>query len=102
MDIFWESEISKEYIYALIRGISENIRYRFGRLQKPAEVEFTEPFLDGETLAEVLLGWFDKYPHLLENGYTSSQALYAISYVIERNDLQKKLIDYFIKMSGFP
>lgn len=102
MDIFWESEIGKEYIYALIRGISEHIRYRFGRLQKPAEVKFVEPFLDGETLAEVLLGWFDKYPQLLENGYTSSQALYAISYVIEKNDLQKKLIDYFIKMSGHP
>ena len=102
MDIFWESRISSEYIYALLQGVSYHIRYRFGKLQKPAEIEFTEPLLDGETLAEVILGWFDKYPQLLENGYKSSEALYAISYVIERNDLQKKLIDYFIKMSVYP
>ena len=89
MDIFWESGISKEYVYALLQGISDHIRCRFGRPQKPAEVKFVEPLLDGETLAEVILGWFDKYPQLLENGYKSSEALYAISYVIERNDLQK-------------
>jgi len=102
MDIFWESRISSEYIYALLQGISYHIRYRFGRLQKPAEIEFTEPLLDGETLAEVILGWLDKYPQLLENGDKTSQALYAISYVIEKKDLQKKLINSFIRMSGHP
>ncbi len=102
MNIFWESGISKEYIYALLQGVSYHIDYRFGRLQKPPEIEFIEPLLDGEMLAEVILGWFEKYPQLLEDGYKSSEALYAVSYVIERNDLQKKLIDYFIKMSVYP
>ncbi|HHT9137081.1 MAG TPA: AAA family ATPase [Candidatus Wunengus sp. YC60] len=102
MNTFWESGISKEYVYALLQGISNHICCRFGRLQKPAKIEFVEPFLDGETLAEVLLDWFDKYPKLLENGYKSSDAIYTISYVIERKDLQKKLIDYFIKMSRHP
>lgn len=102
MDIFWKSGISREYVYALLQGISNHIRYRFGRLQKPSEIEFIEPLLDGETLAEVILGWFDKYPQLLEEAYKSSEALYAISYVIERDDLQKKLIDYFVKISKHP
>uniref|UniRef100_UPI00402575E6 AAA family ATPase n=1 Tax=Candidatus Wujingus californicus TaxID=3367618 RepID=UPI00402575E6 len=102
MNTFLESGISNEYIYALLQGISDHIHCRFGRLQKPAGIEFIEPLLDGETLAEVILGWFDKYPQLLKNGYKSSLALYAISYVIERKDLQKILIDYFIKMSVYP
>ncbi|MBE0427294.1 MAG: ATP-binding protein [Nitrospirae bacterium] len=101
MDIFCESEISKRYIFALLNGLTYHICYRFGRLQK-SDIEFVEPLLEGEIIAQVILDWFDRYPFLLEDGYGSSYALYAISYVVTRDDLQRRLIDYYEKMSNYP
>lgn len=100
IDTLWESVVSKRYLLALLKGVSDHVRYRFGRLQKHNEIEFVEPLLKGETIAEVILEWFDKYPPLIENGYESSEALYAISYIVLRDDLQKRLTDYYEKMSG--
>lgn len=102
MDIFCKSEVSRTYIYRLLRGVSDHIRYRFGKLQKPNELEFTEPLLEGELLAETILSWLDKYPPLLDDGHVTSNALYAIAYVIKHNDLQKRFLDYCNKMSGHP
>lgn len=46
--------VSRWYLFELPKGknslkilVSFHISYRFGRLQKPAEVEFIEPLLDG-------------------------------------------------------
>lgn len=99
MDTLWESGVSNRYIYSLLRGVSNHIDYRFGRLQKPPEIEFREPIVNGETLADVILAWFDKYHQIMEDGHESSAALYVISYVVERDDLQERLIAYYEKMS---
>ncbi|MFI5293852.1 MAG: AAA family ATPase [Thermodesulfovibrionales bacterium] len=100
MDLFWESKVSGAYIHSLLRGVSDHIRFRFGNLQKPNELEFFEPLIEGEVLAESILTWLDNYATLLDDGNVTGNALYAISYVIRRDDLKKRFLDYCNKMSG--
>ncbi len=102
MNSFHEEGISQQYVYSLLEGVSKHLRYRFGKLQKPEGIEFMTPLPDGDELLQIILSWFDRYPELASNGNIVSEALCVIAFVVEKHDLQARLIDYFDKLSKHP
>lgn len=97
MELFQKENISKKYTSALLYGLSNHIGYRFGNIMKPDNIKLTEPLVDKEILSKTVLGWFDKYPFLMDYEYDASRALCELSHIIEDNDTIR-LIEYYKKI----
>jgi hypothetical protein len=90
---FIEENLHPEYVQAVIEGIANHLRYRFGNV-RPAEADKWEPVTplpEGKTLAVALLNWLERYPIIWEDGRTVSQALRACCDVLDDPESAERL-----------
>jgi hypothetical protein len=90
---FIEENLHPEYVHAVIEGIANHLRYRFGNV-RPAEADKWEPVTplpEGKTLAVALLNWLERYPIIWEDGRTVSQALEACCDVLDDPESAERL-----------
>lgn len=79
------------YISALIDGLANHLRYRFGNLQPPKGWQATDPESDGIELASVLLEFLERYSIIWEDGRTVANALQACCHVLLDENLAQRL-----------
>lgn len=72
-----DEKLHRNYICALVEGISSHLQFRFGNVKSAHRWEPVEPLPKGEELAETLLNWLERYFFLWEEGDIVSQALNA-------------------------
>jgi hypothetical protein len=90
---FIEENLHQNYVHAVVEGIANHLRYRFGNV-RPAEADKWEPVTplpEGKTLAVALLNWLERYPIIWEDGRTVSQALRACCDVLDDSESAERL-----------
>ncbi len=80
---FIEENLHQNYVHAVVEGIANHLRYRFGSLSPGHKWEPVTPLPEGEILAAVLLNWLERYPIIWEDARTVSQALRACCDVLD-------------------
>lgn len=79
------------YLCAIIDGIGDHLRYRFGNLQKPNGWTSVEPIPPGRDLALLLLSLLERYPIIWERDWTVSHAIEACSYALSDTESAERL-----------
>jgi hypothetical protein len=82
---FITANIHQGYIHAVVEGIANHLRYRFGNLRPSSEDSWTpiEPLPNGKTLAAMLLNLLERYSIILPDNRTVTQALEACCDVLD-------------------
>lgn len=90
---FIEASLHEDYIYAVVEGTANHLRYRFGNL-RPSSGEAwipIEPLPDGKTLAATLLNLLERYSIIWTDGRTVSQALEACCDILNDSESADRL-----------
>jgi hypothetical protein len=88
---FIEENLHQNYVHAVVEGIANHLRYRFGSLSPGHKWEPVTPLPEGEILAAVLLNWLERYPIIWEDARTVSQALRACCDVLDDPESAERL-----------
>jgi hypothetical protein len=98
----WNSAVSEKYLIALLNGITDHLRYRFGNLNNSQNLIFNQPLPTKEQLTKILFYLINYYPELLIDTYSVSLTLYALAYTVEDKDDISCLIKHYNSLSKHP
>ena len=88
---FIKENLHQAYVHAVIEGIANHLRYRFGGLSPGYVWEPVTPLPEGEMLAATLLKLVERYPVIWENGRTVRQAIKACCDVLYDSESADRL-----------
>ncbi len=81
VDEVYQRGLCSDYILAVIEGLADHLRARFGN-SKTSEWKEVEPLEDGFFLADILLGLVEKYGRLDIKGYSTVTAIQACCFLL--------------------
>lgn len=77
-----DAKLSITYIYSIIEGFAQHLRYRFGNVSG-SDWKSVDPLPDGKFLAKALLELVERFCRNDDRGYTSSRAIEGCSVVLD-------------------
>lgn len=89
---FEHQELWSGYAVRILEGITNHIRYRFGRLQAPQGWLPVEPLPDGLSLARSLLDLIESHPNLWNDGHAVARLIEACCEVLDDHDSAARLV----------
>lgn len=95
-------EFHSSYLASLLEGVSNHLRYRFGRLQHPKGWQPTEPEPDGTSLAHSMLNQLEALPEILDDGYATVRILEACCEVLHDKDSVERLVFLLFRLLRHP
>jgi len=101
LDVFYqllEEGYFAGYLCAIIDGIGDHLRYKFGNLQKPNGWSPTEPTSSGRDIALALLSLLERYPIIWKRGGTVSHAIEACCYVLDDAESIERLLFLLLRL----
>ena len=78
-----DEDLHQDYVHAIINGVSNHLRYRFGNLRPSGDWIPIEPVPDGDVLAAALLNLIERYPIIWESGWAIAHALEACCEILD-------------------
>jgi len=86
-----EKGLHHDYIHAIVDGLAEHLRYRFGNLSAPSGWEPVAPVPAGDMIASALLDLLERYPVIWECGRTIGHALEACCSILDDAESSERL-----------
>ena len=86
-----EADMYHGYTHAIIDGLAEHLRYRFGNLRSPDGWEPVVPVPDGDMVASALLDLLERYPVIWECEGTIGHALDACCCILDDAESAERL-----------
>jgi hypothetical protein len=100
---FVEDRLDRDYINAVIEGVANHLRHRFGNVSSADAWSPVQPLPDGKILAAMLLNSLERYLILWEDARTVSNALEACCDVLDDSESAERLTLFlFWIWSKFP
>jgi len=100
---FVEDRLDRDYINAVIEGVANHLRYRFGNVSSADIWTPVQPLPDEKILAGMLLNSLERYLILWEDAQTVSSALEACCDVLDDSESAERLTLFlFWIWSKFP
>ena len=95
--------LSGSYSVSILEGVSNHLRYRFGRL-RPARKGWKpiEPPPSGPLLAQTLLGISERFDAVWQDGYAISHIVQACCEVVEDVELANRLVFLLFRLLRHP
>jgi hypothetical protein len=93
-----KAQLADEYIFAILDGVSNHLRYRFGNLSS-SNWSPVDPLPDGNALALQLLTSLETYTCRDERGYSTIRAVQACCEVLNDENSIRRLIIQLNKLS---